>query len=330
MKFLRVFIGLFLVFSVVFTVTVGQYKISESVPQSTPVEYKGILTVWQVDSFEGGFGSRKQFLLKVARGFEKQNQGVLVMVSEYSPDGVKENLSKGLKPDMISFGCGVEISGFCELKIDRSTSGGKVGEKTYATAWCRGGYVIVANPNLTDQISNELDSLVVSQGEYTQPLTALATDSITAKDIDIKPPMDAYIKFVGGKTPYLLGTQRDIVRLENRGFEVISKPLNEYNDLYQYISITGDDEIKRFYAEKFINYLISDSVQQKLTEISMLSPYINANLDNKHLIEMQNQAENKTISAFIEPDMLKEMQRLSYLAVKGDDTALNKIKNMFV
>lgn len=330
MKLLRTIVGAFLIFSIVFTFTVGRNKISEGGVDTSPTEYKGIITVWQVDSFEGGAGSRKQFLLKAARGYEKLNDGVLVMVSDYTVDGVKDALNSGLRPDMISFGCGVEITGFSELNTDRSTNGGMVGGKTYAVAWCRGGYVLIANPTLTEEIPDELDGLVVSQGEYTQPLTALALEGITAKNAEIKSPMDAYVKFVAGKTPYFLGTQRDIVRLSNRGFDVMVRPLERYNDLYQYISVTGQDELKRFYAEKFINYLLSDTVQQKLTDISMLSPYIDIDHDDKHLSSMQKVKEGRTVSAFIQQEVLREMQSLSPSLLSGEKEALNKIKNILV
>jgi hypothetical protein len=83
--------------------------------------------------------------------------------------------------------------------------------------------------------------------------------------------MDAYVKFVTGKVKWFLGTQRDVNRLETRGMSVKVTPLERFNDLYQYVSITSSDQIKRYYAEQFINYLVSEQVQKKLNEIGMLS-----------------------------------------------------------
>ena len=71
MKIFRFIISIIIVLSFVFTVFIGRHKIQEQSKITNPAEYKGIISLWQIDGFEGGSGSRKQFLLKVARDFEK-------------------------------------------------------------------------------------------------------------------------------------------------------------------------------------------------------------------------------------------------------------------
>ncbi|MBQ9734792.1 MAG: hypothetical protein IJV95_02915 [Clostridia bacterium] len=330
MKVLRAFISVLLLCAVLFTIFYGKYKVGESVTSQNPDGYKGIITLWQIDSFEGGVGSRKQFLLKAARAFEKQNSGVLVMVISHTPTSVEENIKNGIYPDIISYGAGVDVKGYSELKVSRTVNGGIVGEKTFATAWCRGGYAIIANPELTDNVSNELDSLIVSQGELNCPLVALLLEDVKVKNIEILKPMDAYIKFTQGKSKYFLGTQRDINRLSSRGFEVIVKPLTAYNDLYQYLSVTSKEENKRHYSEKFIDYLLSDKVQKDLSKIGMLSPFIDVVNENPHLNSMQENFSFSTISAFTSRLTIEEINYLSLKAVSGDKDALNKIKKMLV
>ena len=66
-----------------------------------------VLVMWHVDTFEGGTGSRQDFLMKSAVEFEKQNNGVLVSVIKHTEESVHENFSRGILPDMISFGVGV-------------------------------------------------------------------------------------------------------------------------------------------------------------------------------------------------------------------------------
>ncbi len=293
-------------------------------------QYKGILTLWQIDSFEGGTGSRKQFLLKASRTFEKKNQGVLVMVINHTKTSMLENLSKGLYPDMISFGGGAEVKGFSELNVERTVNGGLVGGKVYATAWCKGGYFLIANPNLVQEIPDELPSLLVSQNDYTQPLTSLYFSGVKAREIEVKKPMDAYVKFVSGKTPYFLGTQRDIIRLSNRGMEVITSPIQEFNDLYQYICITSKDRQKIYYSEQFISHLTCDDVQSQLNNIGMFSPFIKVEYDNVHLSAMQNQKNTYTLSAFTDGQTLVELQDLSLQVLKGNSEKENKIKNIVV
>ena len=63
-----------------------------------------ILTVWHVDGFEGGKGSRYTFLREVGAKFSKQNKGVYLLVSSYTVEGVNALLEKGKRPDLISFG----------------------------------------------------------------------------------------------------------------------------------------------------------------------------------------------------------------------------------
>ena len=67
------FFALCCVVCVLFTAFWGAEKLTEKGLSGDSVEYKGIIKVWQIDSFEGGMGSRKQFLLKVARGFTRPN-----------------------------------------------------------------------------------------------------------------------------------------------------------------------------------------------------------------------------------------------------------------
>lgn len=330
MKYLRFFLATILSFSVLFTIFYGRYKINDDGVDNTPVEYKGILTLWHVDSFEGGTGSRKQFLLKSARGYEKKREGILVMVISHTVESVKENVNNGVYPDMISYGVGIDINVFSELNVSRTVKGGKVGSKTYATAWCRGGYVLISNPKLVLEEHIVIDKLIVSQGEYTEPLTAFSLSGYVANETEVLRPMDAYVKFTGGKTPYLLGTQRDLSRLNARGMEYNATPLESYNDLYQYISITSSDQVKRYYAEEFIEYLVSDEVQKKLNGINMFSAFIQAEYDVAALKDMQSAKNLSTISAFTSPAILKELQQDSIKASLGDKDAINKIKKVLL
>ena len=129
--------------------------------------------------------------------------------------------------------------------------------------------------------------------------------------------------------PYLLGTQRDINRLINRGMDFIIKPLNVFNDLYQYVSVCSNIEEKRFYAEKFVNLLLSDDVQNSLTEIGMLSPFMKLKYDNK-LSELQNEGKYLTISPFTSKSGVDEIKTHTEEYLKGDKEALIKIKNIII
>ena len=92
MKIFRFIVSVAIVLSLTFTAFIGKDKINEQSKITAPSEYKGIISLWQIDGFEGGSGSRKQFLLKVAREFEKKNNGVLVMVINHTFLSAKENV----------------------------------------------------------------------------------------------------------------------------------------------------------------------------------------------------------------------------------------------
>lgn len=330
MKFLRVAGSLIILFCIAFTVFYGAGKISEGKSYEQPAEYKGVLTLWHIETFEGGQGSRKQFLLDVASDFEKNNEGVLVMVVSHTTLSATKNMEDGIYPDMISYGTGTFFGGMKELSVNHGFNGGAVGDKTYALPWCRGGYVLYSNPKLVTK-DGTYGKIVISQGNSNLPLASLCLEEgLSFSEIETKTPLEAYIKFVEGKTPYFLGTQRDAVRFSNRGFTVHSKPLTAFNDLYQYISLTSTDELKLAYSEKFIDYLLSENVQKKLPKIAMLSEFYNNTYDLETLNLMQKVTGFSTISAFSSSELIEDVRHNALNAVNGDKDALAKIKNVLI
>ncbi len=328
MKIKEIIISLLLICSIVLTGVYGKAKIKEEYSFEEKKEYKGILSLWQVDSFEGGVGSRKQFLLSVASSFEKQNDGVLIMVSNYSNEGVKEKFDEGIYPDIISYSSGVEIPYATELSKSYHNLGGTINEKVYGAVWCRGGYVVIGNKKLVQDIPDNIASAVVSQQSYTQPLLSTYLDGISVESYIIQQPMDAYVSFVSGKYPYLIGTQRDINRLINRGFDFISRPLTYYNDLYQYVSIMSKDSLKQAYASKFIDELMGEKTQTKLKNIGLYSTVLEVDYDNESMISMQKQNNFNTVNVFSSLEKFKELQTLSEQAIKNDEEAKIKIRNI--
>lgn len=81
--------------------------------------------------------------------------------------------------------------------------------------------------------------------------------------------VSAYVHFLQGKYRYLLGTQRDYFRFLKRGERVYFSPLYCYCDLSQYICILSSEEVK--HSQKFVEYLMKKSSQERLTEIGMFS-----------------------------------------------------------
>ncbi len=331
MRIARIILAVIIIFSCTFTAFIGKNKIAEGVELEEIPQYKGIITFWQIDTFEGGVSSRRQFLLKTASMYEKNNDGVLIMVTNHTLEGAENSLKNGKYPDIISFGAGLELSGASTLLTDKKFAGGMIGDKTYFVPWCRGGYTLISNPNLTEELKpSKIDKLLVSTSAYTQPLIALSLENIVADEIEVKSPMDAYIKFVAGKSPYFLATQRDIHRLNNRGMEYNAVPLNNFCDLYQYAAVTATDQVKNYYANNFLEFILSESVQKRLSDIGLFSCFNQVDYADETLYNMQKLNDFSTISAFTQKKKLLELKELSLLSAKGDSGALNKIKNILI
>lgn len=54
--------------------------------------YAGVLELWNVESFEGGCGSRQAWLTGRAAKFENKNKGLYVHVTTLSPSQAKDKL----------------------------------------------------------------------------------------------------------------------------------------------------------------------------------------------------------------------------------------------
>lgn len=327
MKFLKIAcIALALaaaVYSAVFALPALRKK---STPETPP--YEGILTLWHTDSFEGGVGARSQFLLRRAAEFEKKYPGVLISVQTYTVAGLEEKLKAGETPDLLSYSLGTELSGAVALTADYSFRAGAY-DGQFALPWCKGGYVLVAN-HAAGEIPEPpyaFDSLLVSKNPYGQPLAALALEGYTADEVEVLDPMDAYVKFVGGKVPYFLATQRDLHRLERRNFAVLSRPFTVYDDLYQCISVLSDQPKRAYYAQAFVDFLLSKASQEKLSEIGMWSEYYPVPSENPHVAALSAVSCGQTLSLLTDRRGLDEFYALSVSAARGDETALKKLKN---
>lgn len=329
MKIKRIIAALILIFAAVFTVAFGKNGIADNGLKVSSLKYKGILTLWHIDTFEGGVGSRKQFLLSVSRGFEKRYQGVLVMVIEHSAESAEQAFTEGRFPDLISYGAGVEIKNLRPLGKTESALGKYNGE-TYAYAWARGGYCIIKNPDYAAD-KNSSKKLLVSQGEFTNPLLAYALSgkpALNAEDIEILSPTNAFVKFTQGKTERLLGTQRDIHRLISRAMDFTTEPLDGYGDLYQYISVMASDAVKAEYARKFADYLISREVQRQLYTIGMFSCYTSVEYDSPDLSAMQKAPIKTALSAFTSKEIMETVRGYGLSAATGDGGSLSEIKKL--
>lgn len=298
-----------------------------------------IITLWHIDTFEGGIGSRQDFLSKASVRFEKRYDGVFVCVIGYTVEEAQENMNKGIYPDMISYGIGFDnYRNMREIRA-KSKYFCTVNGKKAAVGWCRGGYVLLSHGdnssgeesngqsggNLSDKQSGEV---VISKGKYTSPEIALALSETEVKNYEIKSPTQAYSYFLANKNAKLLGTQRDVWRLENRQVPFKIEKVCSFSDLVQYISVYSSDENKNFYSQKFIEYLLSEDSQKALTRIGMLT------VNDKNIYSrddavnaLENSKINGGLYVFTDREKIEKLQSEAVRILGGDNKNLSKLRD---
>lgn len=255
--------------------------------KSEKAEARIVVRVWNIDTFEGGKGSRTAFLKSVARELKGE---AYYLVTSYTLEGALSAFAEGDAPDVLSFGVG--LSEFAErlLPLPYSFAGGELGGKTLAYPWCMGGYYLFS---LTDFEGDGRTALSV--GGENLPAVAARLEGISGEETE---SVAAYTGFLSGKYRYLFGTQRDVCRFQARGVSVQARPLTKYCDLYQYIGILSSE--KRDASLAFVEALFSPEVQGRLSQIGMFP--------------LENNAE-RTVSVFSSREALG---RLAAAAREGD------------
>lgn len=243
-----------------------------------------VLSVWNVDTFEGGRGSRTSFLKRVARQAERRQEGTYYHIVSYTLSGVYESFSRGETPDILSFGVGVG-------QVDAVPLGRTFAGSDLAVPWCRGAYYLFSLADDLPGSGTPSGSVVLSSGGEN---LVEASAYFAGIEGEMEESLTAYLDFLGGKYDYLLGTQRDVCRFSSRGVTVYSKLLPSYCDLYQYVSI-----LSREYADaclEFVALLLSEDVQATLSEIGMYPA---------------QDAQGRTVGAFLTPqDLSERVERL--------------------
>lgn len=283
--------------------------------------YGGILRLWNIDSFEGGKGSRTQFLKTAAALYEKKHKGVYISVSSATLSGYSYALTNGGAPDMVSFGIGTDFSYYAKELKSGGFVGGKIGDVSYAYPWCRGGYAVYSLADDFSDISPE--NTIISSGGSNFPLIAAVMYGLNG-GYKCEESLSAYTDFLSGKYKYLFGTQRDYSRFLSRGKAVYASAVDGYNDLYQYIAILNGGEAAYNACLSFIEFLLSDEIQERLSSVAMISDVCKVySPSDGVLYEMQSLNYSYTLGAFTGAEALNEIKTLSERAI-----ALGETKNL--
>lgn len=274
--------------------------------QTDEKHYQGVLELWNVESFEGGSGSRQSWLTSRAAQFEKNHEGLFVHVTTLTEAQLCEKLNGGETFDLVCFSRGAGalvqnlLSSYTGSVADIRENilvSGQVGGSVSALPIFTGVYCLFARESqlpaesvlIETVLSNtysrkvgkttySLAPLICGFTSHNSPVSALALSGAkgncsVSEDVT---QYEAYEKFVANKTAVtLLGTQRDLFRLsrreENGKVEKLAfSALSGYTDLVQYLGIASSCEESEC-ATEFAQYLVSEKSQQTLVNIGMFS-----------------------------------------------------------
>ncbi len=262
-----------------------------------------VIKLWQIDSFEGGKGSRAEYL---KNRFDDcfGDSGVYLSLSVISADAARENISLGNLPDLISYGAG--FYGIEDLINRRDFS--------YKT-WCNGSYCLLCIDDNADFDDVTAQNTIINAGK--DNLVCVTSTLLGINGATTEQPTTAYLKLLNGKYKYLLGTQRDVFRLKTREVEFKVKKVECFNDLYQNISILTKDSERYENCKKFI-----ESLRGGKSGIEKLGLYDGSENYSDQLNELCGENYNYTLK---HPCGIAYINELTEAAKSGD---ANKIKNL--
>lgn len=228
-----------------------------------------IYTIWHIETFEGGGKARIDYLKNIAKTIEKENTGVMFIVKAIKPENLATELEVS-SPDIISFGFGIgeivlpyltNLDSTYNVR-DELVESGMFNNKVYALPYIISGYAEIKHSELSS-------TFMCGTNKYTKPENIYSNLNLTPTKTESQ--YEAYKHFVYNKDAHLLGTARDVYRVNNLNnigrTNATIKPVNNYTDLLQFIGLTKADEI----TNKFISLTFNESNQTGLTEYSLFS-----------------------------------------------------------
>lgn len=261
-----------------------------------------VLSLWQIDSFEGGRGSRASYLQDIADEFS-QKTGCYVITTSLSAESARYNIKNGAMPDLISYGAGM-------YGIENIIKG-----KTPYYCWCHGGYCFLSLDTSANFEDISAQNVIINGGvDNFVDIVALLSGINGAEK---QKPTGAYVSLINGKYKYLLGTQRDIYRLKTRGVEFSVMPITKFNDLYQNISITCIGK-KATIAEQYIKFLLEKS--EKITKLGLM--YEGRKLYDDEMHSMEEQKYESRLTSPISENTKNEINSAI------NDCDIKKLKNL--
>jgi len=234
---------------------------------------QALYTIWHIETHEGGGKSRADYLKDIIRSMEKANKELLFVFRTIKPENLQAELNVSV-PDIISFGYGVGNILLPHLQPlentynirDELLESGSFNKKFYAAPYLMGGYAMFNHSN----IENEFHC---GQNDYINPSKIYSI--LNLKPVKQESQYEAYKSFVNSKKTSLLGSTRDLFRINNLNnigrTNAMINPINSYTDLIQYLALTKVDDV----TNKFMNVALSVERQNTLVDYALFSTLYN-------------------------------------------------------
>ncbi len=292
--FIKAILSLFLVVAVAIVPkglynTLNTDKITDEMYKRREKYFYGVINVWQIDSFEGGKGSRTAFLQKISKRFEKKNNGVYINVETITLEKAKNLIESGQKkPDIVSYGSGFQLNGDCftELSLENKPTliNKAISEK--AVPWSMGGYFMIGDSDKTKWGSDGyvkstkkgqtiIYSVGVPERQGHNALNSVFIDTTHENAIFSGTSQEIFDAYnFSYKVNRMIGTQRDLYRLQAQEKNERARKGDVVflgcTDLFQYVSVLKCENKKKLDTmNKYVSFLIEKEQQDKLGSIGM-------------------------------------------------------------
>ncbi len=232
-----------------------------------------VYEVWHIESFEGGGGSRFQYLKNLALLYEKTHPTDLFLIKLVQAEDVEELLSAS-SPDLISFSEQTAKTILPHLQTLENNYGVKdnflnsamFNNQLKGLPYIASGYCYFTKSEISSSENLEL----YTANSNSHSAISLLNNEIVNQNSTMT-SFQCYCKFVNSKNIKLLGTARDLYRLQhlqNLGrLSFNCEPVNEFSDLIQYLGIINSSQA----VNEFIEFVINDENQINLSKIGLFS-----------------------------------------------------------
>lgn len=230
-----------------------------------------IYEIWHIECFEGGGANRQNYLSQIAVEYEKQSPTTLFMVRRIEADQLETALNQNT-PHLISFSeqvAHIVLPHLKQFSIEYNVQNNYLESAKYnnnlmAVPFIASGYCYFSKNNAAN------NSAIYTANTNLHNATSLV-QNLEINNGQTLTSYECYTHFINSNNIKLLGTARDLFRIKNLEslgrFNITYEPISSFTNLVQYLGKTTNNQD----VENFINHLMSNNNQQKLSSLSLFS-----------------------------------------------------------